>query len=118
MNFLDITYSKQDKLKLTVIIMISSIKQHFYEAHRIRITPVVSAEFSKLGPELEKACPNGAKDHSRGTSWGSIPVVVAYPVVGKLQACYWEVLVRTGFESRWGRISVAVPVVYLAMLNL
>ena len=27
-------------------------------------------------------------------------------------------LVRTGFESRWGQISVAVPVAYLAMLSL
>ena len=31
-------------------------------------------------------------------------------------ATCWKVLVRTGFESRWGRISVAVPVAYLAML--
>ena len=28
---------------------------------------------------------------------------------------WWEVLVRTGFESPWGRISVAMPVAYLAM---
>ena len=38
-------------------------------------------------------------------------------VATKLYAC-WEVLVRTWFESRWGQISVAVPAVYLAMLNL
>ena len=31
-------------------------------------------------------------------------------------ATNWEVLERTGFESHWGRISVAV--VYLTMLNL
>ena len=34
-----------------------------------------------------------------------------------LSTC-WKVLVGTGFESRWGRISVAVPVGYLAMLSL
>ena len=42
-------------------------------------------------------------------------------VVSKSHACYllcWEVLVRTGFESRWGRISVALLVAYLAMLSL
>ena len=30
----------------------------------------------------------------------------------------WEALVRTGFESRWVWISVAVPMAYLAMLSL
>ena len=30
-------------------------------------------------------------------------------------ATCWRVLVGTGFESRWGRISVAVPVEYLAI---
>ena len=29
-----------------------------------------------------------------------------------------KVPVRTGFKSRWGRISVAVPVVFLAMHSL
>ena len=29
----------------------------------------------------------------------------------------WEVLVTTGFESRRGRISVAVPMAYLAILK-
>ena len=31
---------------------------------------------------------------------------------------YWKVSVRTGFESHRGQISVAVLVVYLAMLSL
>ena len=35
-----------------------------------------------------------------------------------MPAVCWEVLARTGFESRWGPISVAVPMVYLAMLSL
>ena len=34
-----------------------------------------------------------------------------------MPATWWEALVRTGFESRWGWISVAVPVPYLAMLK-
>ena len=33
-------------------------------------------------------------------------------------ATCWEVLVRTEFKSCWGRISVALLVAYLAMLNL
>ena len=42
-------------------------------------------------------------------------------VVGKSHAC--SLLggvgyIRTGFESCWGRISVAVPVAYMAMLSL
>ena len=35
-----------------------------------------------------------------------------------MSATKWEVLDRTRFEACWGRISVAVPVVYLTMLNL
>ena len=39
-------------------------------------------------------------------------------LLNRMPATCWQVLVRTGFESRWGRISVAVPMVYQAMLNL
>ena len=35
-----------------------------------------------------------------------------------MPATCWEVLVRTGFESRWCRISVPVLVAYVAMLDL
>ena len=48
-------------------------------------------------------------------------VAVAHLVwwlLNHMPATYWEVLVRAGFESSWGGISVAVPVAYLAMLNL
>ena len=39
-------------------------------------------------------------------------------LVDRKPATCWEVMVRTGFESRWGWISVAVRMVYLAMLSL
>ena len=37
-----------------------------------------------------------------------------------MPATCWDMLIRTGFKSRWGWISVAVPaaVVYLAMLKV
>ena len=50
-----------------------------------------------------------------------ITIVVASLVrwlLNHMPAIWWKVLVRTGFESCWVRISVAVPMVYLAMLNL
>ena len=35
-----------------------------------------------------------------------------------MPATCWKMLVRTGFKSPWGRISVAVLVAYLTMLSL
>ena len=35
-----------------------------------------------------------------------------------MSATSWDVLGRTDFKSRWGSNSVAVPLVYLAMLSL
>ena len=34
-----------------------------------------------------------------------------------MRATYWEVLARTGFESRWGRISVAASVASLCLFT-
>ena len=48
----------------------------------------------------------------------AISSLVGLMVSKHMPATYQEVLVRPGFESHWSRISVAVPVVYLAMLSL
>ena len=50
------------------------------------------------------------------------PVVVAWLVylwlVNRMPVAYYEVLVKIGYESCCGRISVAMPVAYLVMLSL
>ena len=44
--------------------------------------------------------------------------LLGYWLVNRMPATCWEVLVRTGFESLWGQISVALLVAYVAMLGL